>query len=323
MISPASGARRCARARPRCPSRSRRSAARAAASSSPTSSGTSWVGRPEQRVGEEAEPGEGADDDEGDEPRPASADAGGGRCPIDSSGAGPRPARRRRGGAVGGGVGRRRRRAGARGRRARRRRSGGAVATGRRHELVLGAVDVAVVRRGGSVAGGVRRRSAPAAAAARSRPSAGVVGAASGVDAPPAAATPRPRRPARRGGRRRAVGRRLGATGGRRAAIAWSSVGGRATPPVGSFGRRIWLGSSSNRLVIDERDRRRAGQLLGRPHERPAELGGRRAVGRLGPTGPLEHRRQRAEVGRDRHQPADRAPTAWRPSSGRRTAPCP
>ena len=83
------------------------------------------------------------------------------------------------------------------------------------------------------------------------------------------------------------------------------SGGGRSTPPVGSLGRRSWLGSSSNDRRQDERDRRRPGQLLGRPHQAAAELRRREAVGRVRAPGALEHGGERAEVGRHRHQAAD------------------
>ena len=147
----------------------------------------------------------------------------------------------------------------------------------------------------------------------------------------------RPRRPRRRRSMRRrrappAVGRRPSArrassgsgAGRRRRPAARAPARARRAvraPPVGSLGRRSWLGSSSNAAGDEDRDRRRPGQLLGRPHQAAPELGGRRAVGRVGAPGPLEHRRP-ADRGRPTPASGGRpAPTAWPPSSGPRTAP--
>ena len=95
-----------------------------------------------------------------------------------------------------------------------------------------------------------------------------------------------------------------GATTGGTSAGAGSSSG-RCRPPVGSFGRRSWLGSSSKRLVTmigigDGRGSFSAARTRLRPNSEADE----RSAG-SGRPARSQHRRQRAEVGRHRHQAAD------------------
>ena len=117
---------------------------------------------------------------------------------------------------------------------------------------------------------------------------------------PPAAPRSKPRP-----GRRSRWSRRWATRSRAARSRAPETAGGREIPPVGSSGRRIADGSSTNKLVLRIGIGVGRGHSLGRPHECPAELRRRRPVGRIRTAGPFEHRGQRAEVGRHRHQLAD------------------
>ena len=121
------------------------------------------------------------------------------------------------------------------------------------------------------------------------------------------------RRGGRRGGRRAAPdiepagagGAGRGHRAGARPAPRLDRRRARAAPAVVAAVARDRSGAAvsaraGGRRVGHEGQGRRAGQALGRLDEGAAQLGRRVALVRVGATGPLEHRRQRPEVGRRR-----------------------
>ena len=100
------------------------------------------------------------------------------------------------------------------------------------------------------------------------------------------------------------VGRRAPASATAATSAGSGSAGGRAMPP-GRIVRRPHRRRVLEEARSEDRDRRRPRQLVGGAHERPPELRGAEPLGGLRATGPLEHRRQRTEVGGHRHQLAD------------------